>query len=635
MLTDVVGLPETPKTTNGRFIVLAAMGKLLKNSPRRKCSVNEYINDNIEEKEQQQQLLFVSAVDENTEAMSQQQGGAKHIPENAALLDSTKSKYGATQGDTQAIAQTQPQSKYPSRKSGPSIVANQELSTSQLTVIMGSTYLGIILAALDGTMVATLTASISASYNSLTLLAWLASAYFIANSVLQPLAGKLTDIYGRRAGLVLCNVLFCAGNLISGLAQTESTIILGRVVAGLGGGGLNAIPLFITNDLVPLRRRGVWQGFNNICFGLGSGLGGIFGGWLNDSFGWRWAFKILVPLTMLSGLLVFFLVKMPTESINDAEAEERRKRVDIWGSLVLVIAIILLLFGLNSAGNTVPWSHPLVLVSLPLSIALFFTFGYIEANVAAEPVIPVRLLLNRTVLSACLNSWFFSMAQLALTFYSPIFFQVQGKSATKAGLLLIPTSVGAAFGGIATGVVIRGSGKYYALNIIIQILFLLPLGLATRFTLETPSLYPIIYFFFTGFAYAGKLTVTVTALIAAVEPKYQAVITSASYACRGTGSTIGIAICSLVFQNILNKSLWKRFGHETEAAAIIGRLRDNLAEIRHLPSVVWMDEAEEAYMDALRGVFWAIFGLAAMGTVASLFMREHILHKDLGRRCSQ
>ena len=237
-------------------------------------------------------------------------------------------------------------------------VATQELRTSQLAMIIGSGYLGIVLAALDGTMVATLTASISASYDSLTLLAWLASAYFIANSALQPLAGKLTDIYGRRAGLVVCNILFCAGNLICGLAQGESTIILGRVVAGLGGGGLNAIPLFVTNDLIPLRRRGLWQGFNNVCFGLGSGLGGIFGGWVNDSLGWRWSFIILVPLSIVSGLLVYFLLIMPVKSIEDSEFDEKWKRIDFAGSITLVAAIILLCVGLNAGGNTVPWNHP-------------------------------------------------------------------------------------------------------------------------------------------------------------------------------------------------------------------------------------------------------------------------------------
>ena len=506
----------------------------------------------------------------------------------------------------------------------------EQLSSTQMIIILGSTYLGIILAALDGTMVATLTASISASYNSLQLLAWLASAYYIANSVLQPLSGKLTDIYGRRAGLIFCNVLFCAGNLICGLGQSEATIILGRVVAGLGGGGLNAIPLFLTNDLVPLRRRGVWQGFNNICFGVGSGLGGIFGGWLNDTLGWRSAFLILVPLTIISGLLVAIFVKLPTKETSEGP-DDKWKRVDVVGSLVLVTAIILLLVGLNSGGNTVPWNHPLIYVSIVLSLNCFVVFGYVE-TVAIEPVIPVRLLLDRTVLSACLTSWFFSMAQIALTFYAPIFFQVQGKSAKTAGLLLIPTSVGAAVGGIATGIAIRASGTYYLLNIFVQVCFLLPLGLATRFDLHTPVILPIIYFFFTGLAYAGKLTVTITALIAAVEQKHQAVVTSMSYACRGTGSSIGIAVCSLVFQNILQHRLWEIFGDEKEAATIIGEIRNNLRAIKYLPTNRGMMLARDAYLDALRGVFWTIFALAAIGTVASLFMREHTLHKDLARR---
>ena len=133
-------------------------------------------------------------------------------------------------------------------------------------------------------------------------------------------------------------------------------------------------------------------------------------------------------------------------------------------------------------------------------------------------------------------------------------------SATQAGLRLVPTSVGAALGGIACGIVMRASGTYYILNLVIQALFLIPLGLTMRLKLDSPVWYPIVYFFFTGFACAGKLTVTVTALIAAVEQKNHAVVTSASYAFRGTGSTIGISICSLVFQNILKQRLWERFG---------------------------------------------------------------------------
>ncbi|KAL2354815.1 major facilitator superfamily domain-containing protein [Cryomyces antarcticus] len=147
----------------------------------------------------------------------------------------------------------------------------EEASTKMLVLTLGSIWVGVFLAALDSTIVATLSAPISTSFDSFTLFSWLASSYLIANAALQPLSGRLTDIFGRRAGLVASNIFFAAGNLICGLAKDEWVIILGRVVAGCGGGGLNAIASFVASDLVPLRKRGLWQGFGNICFGLGSG----------------------------------------------------------------------------------------------------------------------------------------------------------------------------------------------------------------------------------------------------------------------------------------------------------------------------------------------------------------------------
>ena len=168
----------------------------------------------------------------------------------------------------------------------------EEPSTAHLIFVMSGIWFSAFLAALDGTIIATLTAPISASFNSLSLLSWLASSYFIANAAFQPLSGRLTDIFSRRTGLIFSNVFFAAGNLICGLATSESVMILGRVVAGIGGGGLGVISTFVASDLIPLRRRGVWQGFANVCFGVGASVGGFLGGWINDTWGWRNAFLI-------------------------------------------------------------------------------------------------------------------------------------------------------------------------------------------------------------------------------------------------------------------------------------------------------------------------------------------------------
>lgn len=479
----------------------------------------------------------------------------------------------------------------------------------------------------DTTIVATLSAPISSSFNSFSLLSWLATSYLISNAACQPLSGRLTDIYSRRWGLVFSNVFFALGNLICGLAKTQWEIILGRVVAGVGGGGLTAISTFVTSDLIPLRKRGIWQGIGNICYGAGMGLGGVFGGWINDTLGWRWAFLLQIPFLVVSCILVIFTVNIPVKDTDKA----RITRVDFLGAITLVITLVTLLLGLNTGGNQVPWTHPIVLVSLPLSAAFLGIFIYVEAKIATEPVIPVRLLLDRTVASACLTNWFTTMAVFGLLFYLPVYFQVQGLSATAAGARLIPQAIGTSIGSLGSGFVMRATGRYKILNYAVMTLQVASAALICTLNLATPVGLPFVYFFLGGVAYGSMLTVTLVALISAVDHQHHAVVTSASYAFRSTGSTIGITIASAVFQNTLKTGLWSRFGERKEAAELISRLRDSLDEIRKLPSD-WIPGVLDAYMDSLRAVFVTLLGLTILGAAVSIAMREHKLHNNLSRR---
>lgn len=413
-----------------------------------------------------------------------------------------------------------------------------------------------------------------------------------------------------------------------GLAKNQRAIIIGRVIAGLGGGGVNSISTFVASDLVPLRRRGLIQGYGNLCYGVGSGLGGLFGGWINDTIGWRWAFLIQVPIILVSATLVFFSVHVPVKETN----KSRIKRVDFLGAATLVVSLVLLLLGLNSGGNIVPWTHPLVLVSLPLSLVFFLAFIYVEDQVVSEPIIPVRLCMHRTVASACLTNWFATMAIYAMLFYGPIYFQITGSSATKAGARLMPNSVGVAFGSVGAGWVMRKTGRYRWLNVVLQICMVTSATLITATMDENLPIWPaFIYFFLEGFGYGGMLTTTLIALISAVDHEHQAVITSASYAFRSTGSTIGITVASTVFQNVLKEQLWARFGGWKDAAKIIPRIRDSIDEVKRLPPA-WQTGVIEVYMQALRGVWVTMLGLAILAAAVSLFMKEHVLYSNLARK---
>lgn len=172
--------------------------------------------------------------------------------------------------------------------------AADDPSTFQLLFIMSGPWLGCFLSALDITIVATLSASISASFNSFSMVPWIASAYLIATSAIQPISGRLTDIFSRKTGMISSAILLALGNLICGLARSPSVMIFGRAVAGIGGGGIGAITTIFGSDIIPLRRRGLWQGVGNIIYGTGAALGAIVGGWLNDTWNWRAAFLLIV-----------------------------------------------------------------------------------------------------------------------------------------------------------------------------------------------------------------------------------------------------------------------------------------------------------------------------------------------------
>ena len=334
-----------------------------------------------------------------------------------------------------------------------------------------------------------------------------------------------------------------------------------------------------------------------------------------------------MPFTVLSGIMVFFTVKIPVKH----SSKSALKRIDFLGAAALITTLVLLLVGLNSGGNVVPWNHPMIYTTLSLSFISLLLFIYIESNRASEPIIPVKLLLNRTVLAACLTNWFLTMCVFSMLFYGPIYFQVKGLSTTQAGLRLIPQSIGTAMGSVISGLIMRQTGKYSILNICIQIVFTAAYALLSSLTMTTPAWEPELALLLSGIGYSGMLTVTLLSLISAVDHKEQAVITSASYAFRSTGSAIGITIASAVFQNILKIRLWVELGGREGAADVIGRLRDSLDEIKTLP-VEWRGEVREVYMEALRGVFLTTLGIAVIGGLVSLAMREHVLHKTLERK---
>ncbi|KAJ3546414.1 hypothetical protein NM208_g2006 [Fusarium decemcellulare] len=222
------------------------------------------------------------------------------------------------------------------------------------------------------------------------------------------------------------------------------------------------------------------------------------------------------------------------------------------------------------------------------------------------------------------------MVLFMATFYVPIFFQVNGSSATASGLRLLPQSVGTSISSITCGYVMKRTGKYRTLGLVVIGCSVFGfIGLSTM-TIDTSTAAALLYIFLVGAGYGGMLSVALLATVAAVSHDDQAVATSANYAFRSTGSTIGVTIASAVYQNLLQEGLHQRFDGREGSADVIKRIINSLDELRHLPEG-WREGVYEAYAVALRGVFLIGLGFAALGFAAASLMREHKLHNNISR----
>ncbi|KAF5575587.1 multidrug resistance protein fnx1 [Fusarium subglutinans] len=504
----------------------------------------------------------------------------------------------------------------------------EEPPLGRLILIMATAWLGIFLGALDSTVIATLSAPIASEFNTLSLLSWLVTAYLISNAATQPIAGRLTDIFGRRLGLILSNLLFAIGNLVCGLSTDHYSMIIGRIIAGVGGGGLISIATFLTSDLTPLRKRGIMQGIANLWYGAGAMLGAVIGGLFQDRtvIGWRLAFLVQVPPSLLLIPMIGVLVKVPPKQSDKSYLT----RIDFLGVFFTCSFLILLLLGLNTGGNTVPWLHPLPLTTIPLSMLCFAGFIWWEGK-AKQPIIPVALLRDRTVLSACSASLFISMLLMATTFYVPLYLQVLGDSTTTAGLKFLPSPLGGSIGALGTGYLMAWTGKYRPFGVIGAVVLIVGTVLFTLQDENSPKYLTCIALFFVGGGFSTVLTTATVSCLAAVDHSQQALVTSAIFLARSVGGTLGITMASAAYQSTLKEMLWDIFGDKAGGPEEIQRILDGLEELKHLPEG-WWHGVMATFMESFRIVWLMMVCWAVLALFSISFVKRHTLHSRMDRK---
>jgi len=483
--------------------------------------------------------------------------------------------------------------------------------------------LGIFLIAMDQTIVASTYAAIGSEFEHLENTSWIATGYMLTLTSFQPLYGKLSDIFGRKSCLIFGLSVFAFGSVLCGLANSMTLLIIARAIAGIGGGGIGTVGVIIMSDVVPLRNRGTWQGVANIVFASGQATGAPLGGFLADTIGWRWAFLIQVPVTLLALTSVAFGLKLP--HTDNADFKAKLKRVDFGGAITLVVAVFSLLLGLDRGGN-ISWSDRLTIACFIVFAVLFAAFVIIEWRIASEPFAPKHIVANRALLACYLANFFMIGANLAVIFHVSLFLQaVRGMNPGQVGLALLPGVIGGAIGSVSNGLIIKATGKYYVLTILSAVVSFS--GLVVIAGITGPWFFTVVGL---GIGLAlmnlggwSALTSTLIALIANAGPENQAVATAVSYLFRSLGSVVVLSVATTLFQETLRTRLRQKLtGADVEE--IIRRVRESLSNIDKLkPS----DRAAviSSYSDGVQVALWFTVALAGVAVFCTPFIKEKAL----------
>jgi EmrB/QacA subfamily drug resistance transporter len=312
--------------------------------------------------------------------------------------------------------------------------------------------LGMLMAALDQTIVATALPTIVANLGGAGHQSWVVTSYLLASTIMTALAGKLGDLFGRKRVFQAAVVFFVVGSVLCGLAQSMAMLVGARALQGIGGGGLMVTATALIGEVIPLRDRGRYQGAMGAVFGVTTVIGPLLGGYFTDHLTWRWAFWINVPVS----IVVFFVAAAAIPALS----ERTKPVIDYLGILFVGLAATGLTLATSWGGTTYPWGSATILGLFAGSAVALGIFVWVESRVA-EPILPTRLFGNPVFTVCCVLSFVVGFAMLGALTFLPTYMQfVDGVSATTSGLRTLPMVLGMLTTSMGSGVLVGRTGRY-------------------------------------------------------------------------------------------------------------------------------------------------------------------------------
>jgi len=470
--------------------------------------------------------------------------------------------------------------------------------------------LGMLLAALDQTIVATALPTVVADLGGAGHQSWVVTSYLLASTIVTAVVGKLGDLFGRKLVFQAAVLFFLAGSVLCGLAGSMTMLVASRTLQGIGGGAIMVTAMAVIGEVIPLRERGRYQGALGAVFGVTTVIGPLLGGFFTDHLTWRWAFWINIPVALV-------VLAVGAVAIPPLAKAAKRVVIDYAGILFVGIGASGLTLATSWGGGTYAWSSPVIVGLFIASFAALAVFVWVETR-AAEPILPIRLFASPVFTMCCVLGFVVGFAMLGALTFLPTFMQfVDGVSATTSGLRTLPMVAGMLITSIGSGNIVGRTGRYKVFPIagtaVMAVAFLLLSGMNAA----TPTWQQSVYLFILGTGIGLCMQVLILVVQNTSSFADLGVATSGVTFFRTIGSSFGAAIFGSLFANFLAG----RIEPALAASGAPPRAAES-PQALHALSPEMAAPIIDAYADSLGKVFLCAVPVAVVGFVASLFLKE-------------
>lgn len=488
--------------------------------------------------------------------------------------------------------------------------SREPIGRGRTNVIFATIVLGMLMAALDQTIVSTALPTIVADLGGAGHMAWVVTSYLLAEAVATALAGKLGDLFGRKLIFQLSALIFIAGSMLSGLANGMLLLIVARGVQGVGAGGLMVTAMALIADTIPLRERGKYQGALGAVFGVTTVIGPTLGGLFTDHASWRWCFYVNVPVAIV-------MIAMAARTIPRVKAAAK-PIIDYAGIGLVALGVSCLILGLEWGGQEYPWGSWQIIGLFVAAMLLLAAFVAVELR-AAEPMLPMRLFRGNVFTVCSILSFIVGFAMLGSMTYLPAYLQyVDGVSATMSGVRTLPLVAGLFFTSILSGQVVGQTGRYRYFPIAGTAVMALGLYLMSTMGRDTSVWQESLYMLILGLGLGLAMQVLTIVVQNTVPYADLGTATSGVTFFRTLGSAFGTAVFGTLYSNQLTPNL---AGALAEVRVVTPEVAANPEALRALPPAQ-SAPIIDAYAMTIDHVFRWVVPVALAGFVVAWFLKE-------------